>query len=88
MTLQAVKFHDGEREVCGLMKVGTKLVHIIVIDDAGVRVLSEPAEAIRYTRPLLHRNQPYPIDRFCKHLRRVGRERGITQKAKELMGEA
>jgi len=87
MSLQPVKFHDGEREVCALMKVGTKLVHFIVIDDAGVRVLSEPETAIKYTRPLLHRNAPYPVERFAKHLRRVGRERGITQKAKQLLEE-
>jgi hypothetical protein len=85
--LQAVRYHDGERWCVGLMKVGHKQMHIAVIDDVGVRVVSEPKEMARHTEPLTRQGKPYPIERLVKGLKRVGRERGITQAALSMIEE-
>jgi hypothetical protein len=85
--LQAVRYHDGERYTSALIKMGHKHMHAVVIDDSGVRVVSEPKEASRYTTPLELRGKPYPVERLVRHMRRVGRERGITAGAKNILGE-
>ena len=85
--VEAVRYHDGERFVSALLKVGHKQLHAVVVDDSGVRVVTEPKEATRYITPLLLKGQPYPTQRFVRHLRRIGRERGITQAAKNILEE-
>jgi len=85
---EAIRFHDGERYVVGLAKVGTKHIHVCCIDDAGVRVISAPKEEQRYVTPLLRDGKPYSITRLVRKFLAVGRERGITQAAREMLEEA
>jgi hypothetical protein len=85
--IQAVRFHDGERYCVALVKTGHKHLHAVVIDDCGVRVVSEPKEASRYTQPLVRKGAPYPLDRLVRHMRRIGRERGITAAAENILEE-
>lgn len=85
--IQAVRFHDGERFCVGLVKVGHKHLHVVVIDDCGVRVVSEPKDSQRYTQPLARKGAPYPLDRLVRHMRRIGRERGITAAAENILEE-
>lgn len=85
--LQAVRYHDGERYTSALLKVGHKNMHAVVIDDCGVRVVSEPKDGSRYCMPLTRKGQPYPLERLVKHMRRIGRERGITAGAKAILAE-
>lgn len=88
MSISAVRFHDGERYVAGLLKVGHKLLKVVCIDDNGVRVLSAPKSEERYASPLQRKGQPYPVERLVRKFLAVGRERGITQAAKEILAEA
>ena len=88
MSISAVRFHDGERYVAGLAKVGHKRMHVCHIDDLGVRVLVVPKDEERYTLPLERKGQPYPLDRLVRKFLAVGRERGITQAAREMLEEA
>lgn len=88
MSIQAVRFHDGQRYCVALVKTGHKHLHAVVIDDCGVRVVSEPKEAQRYTEPLMRRGAPYPMDRLVRQFKRIGRERGITAAAENILEEA
>jgi hypothetical protein len=85
--MQILRFHDGERWNCALVKIGTKRYHAVHIDDCGVRVSSGPKEEVRTMTPLLYRGAPYPMPRLLRHMRRVGRERGITEAAKSILQE-
>lgn len=87
MSAQLVRFHDGERWVCGLATAGHKYLHLVHIDDSGVRVLTQPKEQLRHAEPLLRKGQPYPVDRFVRHMKRVGKERGITARAQQMLDE-
>jgi len=85
--MKAVRYHDGERACAALLKVGHKNLHAVVIDDVGVRVISEPLAALKHCTDLTLRGQPYPLARLVKHLRRAGHERGITQAALAILDE-
>lgn len=85
---QAVRFHDGERYVAALAREGRSKLHLVVIEDAGVRRLSVPLDEGRYIRPLELRGKPYPVDRMVKKFRAFGRERGITEAAKSELERA
>jgi hypothetical protein len=81
------RFHDGERYAAALVKIGRTKIHAVVIDDCGVRVISEPLESARYCGPLVFNSEPYPLPRLLKHFKRVGRGRGITDAAKVILAE-
>jgi len=68
--------------------IGRTKLRAVVIDDCGVRVICESKDTQRYCAPLTFKGEPYPIARFVKHLRRVGRARGITAAANQLLKEA
>lgn len=85
--LQVVRFHDGDRYCAALVKIGHTQLHAVVIDDCGVRVVSEPKAASRYTEPLMLKGKPYPPERLARIMRRIGRERGITAAAKNILAE-
>lgn len=78
----AVRFHDGERFVSALAREGRSKLHLVMMDDAGIRRLSVPLEEARYLRPLELRGKPYPVERMVRKFRAFGRERGITEAAK------
>lgn len=77
-----VRIHDGERFTTALAREGRTKLHLTVIDDAGVRHLAVPRDEIRQAAPLQRKGKPYPVERAIKIMRRVGRERGITEAAK------
>lgn len=85
---QAVRFHDGQRFVAALAREGRTRLHLVVIDDAGVRRLTVPKDEARYLRPLLLRGKPYPVERAVRKFRAFGRERGITDAAKDELARA
>jgi len=82
---QLVRYHDGERWISALVTVGHKHLHAVYLDDCGVRVLTEPKEQLRHAEPLMRRGQPYPLERFLRHMRRFAKERGITVEARKLL---
>jgi hypothetical protein len=86
--MDCLRLHTGERHTSALVKVGHKNFHAVVVDEIGVRVLVEPKEMLRHTSPLLLRGKPYPIERMVRHLKRIGRERGMTAAAKIIIDEA
>lgn len=88
MEYQALRIHDGDRFCSALVTVGTKLMHAVVMDDCGVRVISAPKEDMRYSAPLLRKGAPYPVERMVKAMRTWGRHRGITIQAKTMLAEA
>jgi hypothetical protein len=85
--MQVMRFNDGDRWNCALIKIGTKHFHAVHLDDSGVRVTKGPKEDVREMTPLFYRGAPYPVARFLKSMRRVGKERGITEAAKAIMEE-
>jgi hypothetical protein len=85
---QALRIHDGDRFCSALVKVGHKLMHAVVMDDFGIRVVSAPKEDMRYTAVLLRKGAPYPVEKMAKAFRTWGRHRGITAAAKTLLTEA
>lgn len=82
------RFHDGEGWRCVLAREGRTRFHVTYISDAGVVHRAEPREASRYIRPLLRKGEPYPVKRMVKMFREIGRERGITEAAKEELRRA
>lgn len=81
------RYNDGDRWHAALVQLGHKNMHAVVIDDAGVRVISEPLAASRHCQPLLLRGKDYPVERMVKLFRRVGKERGITKGALDILAE-
>lgn len=64
---------------------GTKHAHCVVNDETGVRVIKMPIRDTDKARPVLYRGQPYPFLRFKEAMLRIGRRKGITQAAIELL---
>lgn len=86
--LLAVRYHCGERWQVALLQVARTQMHAVIVDDSGVRVLSENKDAARHCTPLERRGEPYPLARLASKLLGVGRQRGITQAAKAICEEA
>jgi hypothetical protein len=86
--IQAVRYHDGDRHVAALVKVGTKMIHCACIDDTGVRVVSEPKEALKHCTPLLLKGKPYPVERIARAFKKFGRRRGMSAAAENIINEA
>lgn len=82
------RFHDGERYVCVLARSGRTKLHITHIDEPGVVHRAVPLAEARSLTPLPYRAGAYPVELCVKALRRVGRERGITEAAKEELKRA
>ena len=84
---RVVRIHDGERYVSAIAREGRTKLHLTSIEDAGVRHWTVPLPRDREGREMLtkaleRKGKPYPVERAIKTLRRVGRERGITEAAK------
>jgi hypothetical protein len=86
--IEALRIHDGDRFCSALVKVGNKLMHAVVMDDFGVRVITAPKEDLRYSAPLLRKGAPYPVAKMAMAMKTWGRHRGMTEAAKKLLDEA
>lgn len=86
--LQAVRYHCGERWQVALLQIARTQMHAVIVDDSGVRVLSENKDAARHCTPLQRLGEPYPVARLANRLLAVGRSRGITVAAKAICQEA
>ena len=74
------RYHDGGRFVAVLYRRGRTRLHLVFVDEPGIRHLAVPLEEQRYLRPLEHRGQGYPIERFVRQLRKT--HRPITESAR------
>jgi hypothetical protein len=65
-----MRYHDGQR-YSALVKFGRTRMHAVIIDEIGVRVVSEPLTSSRHCQPLTLGGKTYPIARMAKHLPRA-----------------
>lgn len=77
------RFHDGEGWRAALLREGRTRLHVTYITETGVTHRAVPREEIRYITPLLRKGEAYPVKRMVSKFREVGRERGITEAAKD-----
>lgn len=77
------RYHDDERWVCALIKVGTKRMKVLCLEDSGLRVLSVPKEEERYATRV-----DVPLAVWAKKFRGIARRQGATEAAKEMLDEA
>ena len=95
--MQVVRIWDGNRFCVAVIEHGRKLVHAVVIEDAGVRKLSFPLipdpdqkeflAPPAIVGPLPHRHGVYPLGRACRKFLDVGRRAGITESARAMLKE-
>jgi hypothetical protein len=82
------RFHDGEGWRVSLLREGRTRLHITCITDTGVAHSVVPRDEMRHIQPVLYKGAPYPLTRMVRKFREVGRERGITEAAKEELARA
>lgn len=77
-------FTPGEtgQLACCLYRAGRTRLHILVIESSGVIVLTPRLDEAKFITPLLHKSDPYPLDRAVRRFRAAGRTLGITEGAK------
>lgn len=81
MSTTTIRFHDGQRYVSALAREGRTKLHVTFIDDCGVVHRAVGRDEGRHVQRLLYHDRDYPLQRMVRHLRRIGRERGITAAA-------
>ena len=79
---------DHNSRVLLLCKEGNKHYHVVRIAPSGVVADTysklDKSETMDW-RPAMLKDKPYPVRRAIKHFRKIGRVRGITKKAKQLL---
>lgn len=81
--MQVVRYHTDNGYVAALkVVVGRKMIQLIPMDSAGIKIVKVPLEQERYMKPMELKGKPYPINRAKKLLRASGRRFGITKSAK------
>lgn len=79
---QTGRFHTGERWCVALYRRGRTRLHLVLIDDGGVKHQAVPLGEERYVRPLLLRGNEYPVARMVRRLVAAGSRSGITEAAR------
>jgi hypothetical protein len=79
-----VRWHDGQRFVAALCRRGRSRLHLLAIEEGGVRVRQRPIAEEPALRPL----EDYPVARAVRQFRRIGRRRGMSQEAKDMLARA
>lgn len=85
-----VRWHTTESVATALVvKRGSKMLHVIraagIGSDGRVAVERVPLTEERYMRPLLHREKPYPVERYKQSLRARARRCGATKEARRYL---
>lgn len=71
-----------------LVREGRTRLHVTYLAGTGVVHRAIARQEARGIRPLLHRGQPYPVNRMVRKFREIGRTRGITEAAKDELSRA
>jgi len=80
-TYRTARFHTGEGWRCALVREGRTRLHLIVLEESGVRHLAAERSEARSLRPLPYHGADYPVARMVRKFAALGRVRGITQAA-------
>lgn len=86
--MYVTRFWDSNRWTVGVAREGRSLVHVVSIDDSGVRSQRLPLEETKtFQKVSLGRRGDYPLGRACRKMLAVGRRAGITKDAREILQE-
>mgnify|MGYP001423299118 CR=1 FL=1 len=86
--MKVMRWHTHEGWRCAIVKPGRTKLHVLTMEDFGVRHHAVPLDEERHMLPLTHRGREYPLARARRIFSAFGRERGITAAAKEILEEA
>jgi hypothetical protein len=88
MNIAITGYRSDDGFKTAIVAEGTKLLHIVLIESTGVRVLDRPrTEARRFSR-LTYKGDDYPLTRAARHFRAAMRTFGGTQAAAAIIKAA
>lgn len=86
--MKIVQYHNDLRQATALVvKEGRKLLHIIQIEDRGLRVRKVPKTEARYFKDLTYKGKPYPLRRAIRMYKRAAKTFGATPTVKRILRE-
>lgn len=65
---------------------GTTVAHAVINDETVVRSVTITLQAYDKAPPVLLKGEPYPVDRYIRHMHEIGTRKGITRRAAALLG--
>ena len=86
--LQVVNYHHAMSEQTAIIvSRGRKLMHILMIESAGIVCRSVPLIEERHCRPLAYRGKDYPLKKAINHYLRIATKLGGTKRARKALKE-
>lgn len=82
------RWFDGERWVCVIASPGRTKLHLLSMDETGLKAHHLPRAAERDLLPLRLRDRPYPLKRAALRFQDRGRRFGISHAAKDILASA
>lgn len=81
---------DGSNSVIkpALCFRGKRAAHAVVNDETCVHVVSVPLASHDASPPVLFKRLEYPLPKFIAHIERIGKSKGITQRARYFLDRA